>query len=72
MENKLIKDSNQDSDLYVFGARYLGEFSLGFNPRILQPMRDILFDDKITGSFHLTLGQAYEEADNGNRSHVHW
>jgi aminopeptidase len=54
------------------GARYIGEFSLGFNPRVLHPMRDILFDEKIAGSFHLTPGQAYEEADNGNRSQVHW
>jgi aminopeptidase len=58
-----------DSDA---GARYLGEFSLGFNPHVLQPMRDILFDEKIAGSFHLTPGQAYEEADNGNRSQIHW
>jgi aminopeptidase len=35
-------------------------------------MRDILFDEKISGSFHFTPGQAYEEADNGNRSQVHW
>src|SRR5881392_3143239 len=54
------------------GARYIGEFSLGFNPRVLQPMRDILFDEKIAGSFHFTPGQAYEEADNGNQSQVHW
>src|ERR671935_451257 len=54
------------------GARYIGEFSLGFNPRLFQPMRDILFDEKIAGSFHFTPGQAYEEADNGNRSQVHW
>jgi aminopeptidase len=54
------------------GARYIGEFSLAFNPRILQPMRDILFDEKIAGSFHFTPGQAYDEADNGNRSQVHW
>src|SRR5256886_7450591 len=58
-----------DSDA---GARYLVEFSLGFNRHVLQPMRDILFDEKIAGSFHLTPGQAYEEADNGNRSQVHW
>jgi aminopeptidase len=58
-----------DSDT---GARYIGEFSLGFNPHVLHPMRDILFDEKIAGSFHLTPGQAYEEADNGNRSQVHW
>lgn len=54
------------------GARYTGEFSLGFNPCILNPMSDILFDEKIAGSLHLTPGQAYEECDNGNRSAVHW
>jgi len=54
------------------GARYAGEFSLGFNPFILNPMCDILFDEKIAGSLHLTPGQAYEECDNGNRSAVHW
>jgi aminopeptidase len=54
------------------GARYIGEFSLGFNPHILYPMKDILFDEKIAGSLHFTPGQAYEEADNGNRSAVHW
>jgi aminopeptidase len=58
-----------DSDA---GARYIGEFAIGFNPHILEPMRDILFDEKIAGSFHFTPGQAYEEADNGNRSQVHW
>jgi aminopeptidase len=54
------------------GARYIGEFSLGFNPYILDPMCDILFDEKIAGSLHFTPGQAYEQADNGNRSAVHW
>ncbi|MDF2441691.1 MAG: aminopeptidase [Abditibacteriota bacterium] len=54
------------------GARYIGEFSIAFNPYITKPMKDILFDEKIAGSFHFTPGQAYEEADNGNRSEVHW
>lgn len=54
------------------GARYIGEFSLGFNPYILNPMCDILFDEKIAGSLHFTPGQAYKECDNGNRSAVHW
>jgi aminopeptidase len=58
-----------DSDA---GARYVGEFAIAFNPHILEPMRDILFDEKIAGSFHFTPGQAYEQADNGNRSQVHW
>jgi aminopeptidase len=54
------------------GARYVGEFSLGFNPYIQNPMCDILFDEKIAGSLHFTPGQAYEDCDNGNRSAVHW
>lgn len=58
-----------DSDA---GARYIGEFALGVHPLIREPMRDILFDEKIAGSFHFTPGQAYENADNGNRSQVHW
>lgn len=54
------------------GARYLGEFSLAYNPKVLHPMRDILFDEKIAGSFHMALGQAYDEASNGNKSAIHW
>ena len=54
------------------GASYIGEFAMGFNPHITSPMRDILFDEKIAGSFHFTPGQAYENADNGNRSRIHW
>jgi aminopeptidase len=54
------------------GARYVGEFSFGLNPFITKPMLDILFDEKIAGSFHFTPGNAYDEADNGNRSAVHW
>jgi aminopeptidase len=54
------------------GARYVGEFAIGVNPRITQPMRNILFDEKIFGSIHFTPGQCYDECDNGNRSAVHW
>lgn len=55
------------------GARYTGEFAIGFNPFVTRPMLDILFDEKIAGSFHLTPGAAYEDdADNGNRSQIHW
>lgn len=54
------------------GARYIGEFAIGFNPYILHPMKDILFDEKIAGSLHFTPGQAYEETDNNNRSSIHW
>ncbi|HEY7120888.1 MAG TPA: aminopeptidase [Tepidisphaeraceae bacterium] len=58
-----------DSDA---GARYIGEFSLAFNPYIQNPMKDILFDEKIAGSFHFTPGQAYERPGNGNQSQIHW
>lgn len=54
------------------GARFIGEFALGFNPFILDPMKDTLFDEKIAGSLHLTPGQAYKAADNGNQSQIHW
>lgn len=54
------------------GARYVGEFAIGFNPFITKPMCDILFDEKIAGSIHFTPGQCYEEAPNGNNSAIHW
>lgn len=54
------------------GARYIGEFAIGFNPYITTPMKDILFDEKIAGSVHFTPGRAYDEAFNGNVSEVHW
>ncbi len=55
------------------GARYFGEFAMGYNPHILQPMKDTLFDEKIAGSFHLTPGNAYAPpVNNGNQSAIHW
>jgi len=54
------------------GARYVGEFAIGVNPYILSPMKDILFDEKISGSIHFTPGRAYDEANNGNNSNIHW
>lgn len=58
-----------DSDA---GARFIGEFAIGFNREIKHPMRDILFDEKIGGSFHFTPGQCYDQASNGNKSQIHW
>jgi aminopeptidase len=54
------------------GARYIGEFAFGLHPAIVKPMKDILFDEKISGSFHFTPGNCYGEADNGNKSSIHW
>jgi len=58
-----------DSDA---GARYIGEFAIGVNPHVNQPMLDTLFDEKIAGSIHFTPGNSYDDADNGNKSEVHW
>ena len=54
------------------GSRYIGEFAFGVNPFITKPMKDGLFDEKISGSIHLTPGSCYDEAPNGNKSSIHW
>jgi aminopeptidase len=75
---KIVKATANDTDRInkIFdtdeGARYVGEFSLGVNPYILKPMKDILFDEKICGSIHFTPGNCYDEAPNGNVSAIHW
>lgn len=55
------------------GARYFGEWALGYNPNVLHPMKDTLFDEKIAGSFHLTPGNSYDPpGGNLNKSAIHW
>lgn len=77
-DGKIIKATANDNDRINAlldtdeGARYFGEFAIGVNPYVLEPMKDTLFDEKICGSFHLTPGMAYEDAFNGNKSAVHW
>lgn len=77
-DGKIIKaTSNNTEELNkVFdvddGARYVGEFAIGVNPYIINPMKNTLFDEKIAGSIHFTPGRAYKEAFNGNTSSVHW
>ncbi len=79
VENGVVVDfdsSNNDALKDILdtdeGARRFGEFSFGTNPVIESPMYDILFDEKIYGSNHLTLGKDYEIAPNGNSSNIHW
>ncbi|MDD3340054.1 MAG: aminopeptidase [Lachnospiraceae bacterium] len=75
---KIVKATANDTERInaIFdmdeGARYIGEFAIGVNPFILQPMKDILFDEKIMGSIHFTPGNCYEDAFNGNASALHW
>lgn len=55
------------------GARFTGEFAIGFNPHIDQLVGDILFDEKRRESIHIAQGQAYHgKTYNGNDSSVHW
>lgn len=73
---KASAERNQEALDAIFatddGSKYVGEFAIGFHPHIREPMKDILFDEKIAGSIHFTPGRAYETADNGNRSEIHW
>lgn len=75
---KIIKATSNDNERLNrildsdTGARYIGEFSLGVNPYITEAIKDTLFDEKISGSFHFTPGNAYDEASNGNESAIHW
>ncbi len=75
---KIIHAEANDSEKinYVFdtddGARYIGEFAIGVNPYIQEPMKDTLFDEKIMGSFHFTPGKCYDGTPNGNYSAIHW
>ena len=77
-DGKIIKATANDTERIeaVFntdeGARYVGEFAIGVNPYILNPMKDTLFDEKIDGSFHFTPGSSYDNCFNGNKSAVHW
>lgn len=77
-DGKIIEESGNNnqkiSDILNTdeGARYIGEFAFGLNPGITEPTGDILFDEKISGSIHLTPGKAYDDAFNGNYSSEHW
>ena len=77
-DGKVVKASSNNNEKLkeIFetdeGARYVGEFSLGYNSMVKEPMGDILFDEKIAGSLHFTPGCCYDECPNGNKSNIHW
>jgi aminopeptidase len=54
------------------GSRYVGEFAIGTNEGITQFTRQILFDEKINGSFHMALGFGYPDTGSVNQSAIHW
>lgn len=77
-DGKIVEATSNDTERInkIFdtdpGARYVGEFAIGVHPYIVKPMKDTLFDEKISGSIHFTPGSCYEDADNGNNSAIHW
>ncbi len=78
-EGKVIEskaDKNEDflkemlsTDAY---SSYVGEFGVGCNPRITKFTKNLLFDEKISGTIHLALGMAYKQNGGGNPSSIHW
>ena len=67
-ENHALLESILDTDA---GARFLGEFAIGTNKMIQQYMYNTLFDEKMAGTIHMAVGQAYEECKGVNSSTVH-
>lgn len=53
------------------GSSYLGEFAIGMNPGITKYVNNMLFDEKIEGTIHMAIGQAYEECHGVNTSAIH-
>ena len=66
-QDYLIKTLDTDA-----GSRFLGEFAIGTNFDIQQFTGNILFDEKIGGSFHMALGAGYPETGSKNKSAIHW
>lgn len=54
------------------GARYVGEFAIGTNAGITRATGNTLFDEKISGSFHMAVGAGMPETGSVNRSAIHW
>jgi aminopeptidase len=78
-EGKVVRasaETNEDLLLQTLDtderSRYVGEFAIGTNEGITQFTRQILFDEKINGSFHLALGSGYPETGSKNQSAIHW
>ncbi|HEY33267.1 MAG TPA: aminopeptidase [Dehalococcoidia bacterium] len=66
-EEFLLKTLDTDE-----GSRRVGEFAIGTNEGITRFTRQILFDEKINGSFHMALGAGYPETGSQNQSAIHW
>jgi len=78
-EGRVVKASAEKNEAFLLemldsdpGARYLGEWAIGTNKMINRFIKNILFDEKIGGTFHLALGRGYPETGSKNVSSIHW
>ncbi|HLJ36198.1 MAG TPA: aminopeptidase, partial [Ktedonobacteraceae bacterium] len=78
-EGKVIEASAQQGQAFLDqmlaldeGARYLGEFAFGNNPRVDRSTKNVLFDEKMGGTIHMALGASYPETGGLNQSALHW
>jgi aminopeptidase len=78
-KGKVVKASAEKNEDFLLktldtdeGSRYLGEFAIGTNKGIQRFTGEILFDEKIGGSFHMALGEGYPESGSVNHSGLHW
>jgi len=78
-KGKVIKASAEKNEEFLLktldtdeGSRRVGEFAIGTSKGITSFTREILFDEKINGSFHMALGAGYPESGSKNESAIHW
>ncbi|MGD1995307.1 MAG: aminopeptidase [Anaerolineae bacterium] len=78
-EGRVVKATAKKNEEYLLemldtddGSRYLGEFAIGTNDGIQHFTKNILFDEKIGGSFHMAVGAGYPETGSKNESAIHW
>lgn len=66
-EKFLLEMIHQDQ-----GSKFVGEIALGTNYHMKRITKNILFDEKFGGTFHLALGKGYPQTGNKNQSALHW
>jgi aminopeptidase len=78
-KGKVVKASAEKNEDFLLktldtdeGARYVGEFAIGTNQGITRFTRNMLFDEKMEGSFHMALGASLPESGGKNESAIHW
>ena len=58
--------------LKIEGADHIGEVAIGTNYGITTFTKNMLFDEKMGGTIHMALGNAYPESGGTNKSAIHW